>query len=1286
MSNFSGTERYKLHKKIGSGGMGTVYQATDNSRGINVALKCMHEITSGNLVAFKREFRSIADLHHPNLVRLLDLTDTGDELFYTMEFVDGVNLAQLIYGRSKRASALSAPDFQPEENKTTGGVALPISSIPSSSLSERDITKRLLADATDIERMYYLLPQILDALEFLHSHQIVHRDLKPDNILVTPNSKVKLVDFGIIKDMRPGRQTSRNPEQVVGTIQYMAPEQIHAKEITSHTDMYTLGCVLYEYFAGRLPFEGSAFEIMAQHLNEKPIPLESINPKVPKQLVDICNCLLAKNPSERLNIAQVRQVLGIVPQPQQRKSLAPEPHSNNKFVGRGASLNKISSQLERVREGQLELTLVDGDSGTGKTYLADEAIKVARQKGYRIFRGRCYEREQLAFRAFDGIMDDVSIALKHECSPEKESYMSKVRSLSWIFPSFNLLEKDVRPTSWSPFTDYSDEQTAENDPQTRRSKAYAAIKPMVELLTDNQPALFVIDDFHWADVESIEFLQGIVQNARRQPLLILCTYRSKEMDERERFGEFLRTSIAQATCTSITLKEFTYTETRRLARRVAEYDLSEAETLQIHEQAKGIPLFVKELTEYFVSNKQMSTTEALPSFSNLIEQRLLDLSKNARKVAVFMSAAQGPINAIQLQGFCELELPAFNQALHELTDKKIFRIVSTRIGRESLAPPAMSTSSRTSVPPVSMSDAFYDFYHDCIRIEAYGLLERETRTELHKRFAKILEIESPQPSEALAYHWRQAGYSKRAIVHGLRAAENSARCLAFSHAINSYNSILEEIETYGLVDDVSELFRSYERLAELYEFTGQYREAAEALRRGIQLLPSEDRYEGIRHQLTTHLAADLVKIGEVDAGTKIFNRLLSPFNLTLTKSFIKSLLNLGSLRGRLLVSSFVKRLFGRRRREISDKERNRLELFRRVSESFGFVSPLAMAEYQMRFQVESNRVNLPSAIVHSTALEAIYLASTNFDVSVNEKAHLLLDDANEVARSNNIPFAEAYTLGVRGFVDCAIGNWERARLELAEVIEGFKKQHALHRWEVRMCRSWLMLTEIFSGRVEQAADIAHEFCKQKESDIVQYSLGAWTLVEVHIQKGEIAEAEARLTEWASLIDHTQMTHFRFLYEVARNSVDAAYGRGQQVLDRMQRIEREVRDSGCTLGGWDLALWNLSGISAAITLMENNRLFDKERTYARGLAKQLLKRSPMFFRCMGHKFIALLHGLEGNDKAMMSSMRTALSLSETAGVPFYRLQCLVTARKIGVFDSSLTKELARLQVESHFRDA
>ena len=72
MSNFSGTERYKLHKKIGSGGMGTVYQATDNSRGINVALKCMHEITSGNLVAFKREFRSIADLHHPNLVRLLD--------------------------------------------------------------------------------------------------------------------------------------------------------------------------------------------------------------------------------------------------------------------------------------------------------------------------------------------------------------------------------------------------------------------------------------------------------------------------------------------------------------------------------------------------------------------------------------------------------------------------------------------------------------------------------------------------------------------------------------------------------------------------------------------------------------------------------------------------------------------------------------------------------------------------------------------------------------------------------------------------------------------------------------------------------------------------------------------------------------------------------------------------------------------------------------------------------------------------------------------------------------
>ena len=338
----------------------------------------------------------------------------------------------------------------------------------------------------------------------------------------------------------------------------------------------------------------------------------------------------------------------------------------------------------------------------------------------------------------------------------------------------------------------------------------------------------------------------------------------------------------------------------------------------------------------------------------------------------------------------------------------------------------------------------------------------------------------------------------------------------------------------------------------------------------------------------------------------------------------------------------------------------------------------------MRFQVESNRVNLPSAIVHSTALEAIYLASTNFGVSVNEKAHLLLDDANEVARSSNVPFAEAYTLGVRGFVDCAIGNWERARRELTEVIDGFRKQHALHRWEVRMCRSWLMLTEVFSGRVNRATDIAHEFCKQKESDIVQYSLGAWAIIEVHIQKGEVAEAEARLLEWGSLIDHTQMTHFRFLYEVARNSVDTAHGRGQQVLDRMRRIEREVRDSGCTLGGWDLALWNLSGINAAITLLESNRLFDKERSYARKLAGSLLKRSPMFFRCMGHRFLALLYGLEGNDKAMMSRMRTALSLSENAGVPYYRLQCLASARKAGVFDSSLIKELADLQTQTEFQ--
>ena len=166
--SFSGTDRYTITRRIGIGGMGTVYLARDQLRDSTVALKLMHEVSSSNLVTFKREFRSMADLRHQNLVRLLELTDTGNEIFYTMEHVDGLNLRDVIAQRPNRTSELSAPDTPLAELSKGANdrvPPLPISNLGSVSSPLRDASEvPPPAGATDIERMYQILPQILDSV------------------------------------------------------------------------------------------------------------------------------------------------------------------------------------------------------------------------------------------------------------------------------------------------------------------------------------------------------------------------------------------------------------------------------------------------------------------------------------------------------------------------------------------------------------------------------------------------------------------------------------------------------------------------------------------------------------------------------------------------------------------------------------------------------------------------------------------------------------------------------------------------------------------------------------------------------------------------------------------------------------------------------------------------------------------------------------------------------------------------------------------------------------------
>jgi CheY-like chemotaxis protein len=258
---------YRLQKKLGEGGMGAVYKAIHLPLNRIVAFKVLapdrlHDAEA--IARFLREIKAVGSLHHPNIVQGTDAGEADGIHFLVMEFVDGINLSDLVL----RRGPLSIPD-----------------------------SCELIAEAAI-------------GVHHAHEHGLVHRDLKPSNLMLTHAGCIKVLDFGLAR-LYEGATTVTDltsSGQILGTIGYMAPEQAFAKyAVSSRTDVYSLGCTLYKFLTGRTPFSGPAYDtpakILLAHALE-PVPLiQHYRPEVSPELAAILNRLLAKDPADRFESA-----------------------------------------------------------------------------------------------------------------------------------------------------------------------------------------------------------------------------------------------------------------------------------------------------------------------------------------------------------------------------------------------------------------------------------------------------------------------------------------------------------------------------------------------------------------------------------------------------------------------------------------------------------------------------------------------------------------------------------------------------------------------------------------------------------------------------------------------------------------------------------------------------------------------------------------------------------------------------------------------------------------------
>jgi predicted Ser/Thr protein kinase len=250
-------DRYELEELVGSGGMSSVYRAHDRLLERSVALKILHEQYTRDedyVERFRREARSVAQLAHPNIVTVIDRGEQEGRQFIVFEYVDGLNLKELVN----------------EEGP------LPV--------------------RTAIE----LALQVARGLSFAHEQGLVHRDVKPQNVLLDGDGRAKVTDFGIARSVDVDGMTITGT--IMGTSNYIAPEQARGQPVDDQTDVYSLGCVLYELLAGHPPYEGDNFVTVAmQHVND-PVPsVRDVRPDVPPRVDFAIQRAMAKDHQERFS-------------------------------------------------------------------------------------------------------------------------------------------------------------------------------------------------------------------------------------------------------------------------------------------------------------------------------------------------------------------------------------------------------------------------------------------------------------------------------------------------------------------------------------------------------------------------------------------------------------------------------------------------------------------------------------------------------------------------------------------------------------------------------------------------------------------------------------------------------------------------------------------------------------------------------------------------------------------------------------------------------------------------
>jgi len=1148
--------RYTVVGILGKGGMGVVYEAIDRERGQVVALKTLRKLDPYGLRRLKAEFRSVADVVHPNLVLLFELVADADDLFITMEYVPGEGLLDHVRG----------PGATPRANGRGASRAMTVPELLARSETDEDEVAPPL-DGPGIERLRRTLVQVVSGLSALHRAGKFHRDVKPSNVRVTPGGRAIVLDYGLVK----GDASADLYGPTAGTPSYMAPEQVLGERVTAATDLYAVGVMMYEALVGRKPFVGAAQFVLASKVHATPEPPRALVPDVPPELDVLCMDLLRASPEARPSAAEVvrrlggalewasgstgeltppgrheppsssgRRIAGAKPTPS-GSSTAPlaalgflpqserSPGSSRgtgqlsgpasgaappvALVGREAEVETLLAAHEAAKRGATIAVAVSGLSGVGKSSVVRGFLDRLRAGGDAIvLEGRCYERESVRFKAFDDIVDALGQVLRlMPWQARLDLVPEGIVELSRIFPVL----ADLAIASGA-------EGEVAPDPVELQRRAFGCLKGLFVRLARKKPLVVYVDDLQWGDSDSGRLLVELLSPPEPPPFLLVYTYRREEALGSAVLDDLARHDLGE-TLRDLQIGPLSLAQSAALARGLfgETEEPPQAELVEaIAREAEGNPFFVEQLVRHVAAGGALEV-----SLADLVAARLSVLSDDARRTLEIVAVAGRPLE----QGIAERAAKLAREDRASIPMLRAQGLVRTRGARH-----------RDTIEP----------YHDRVREHVTASLDERVRRAHHLAIAEALEATGRADAHDLALHFHGAGDLPRAYRHALRAAEHEAQGLAFERAAELFALALE-CAPRGAEGLVAVRIR----LAETLVCAGRSAEAAP------HFFAAAERSTGLRALDLRRLGAEqLLVSGRIDEGVAAFRPVLEHVGLSYPASPRRAVVATVARAAALEIRGT--KAVVRDPKTIPALDLARVDVAWSAGKGLLAVDSIRGGYFFIRTVEASLRAGEPLRIARSLGLYGMMVVYGG-ERSAEGRGMATLERALEMAEKLGDPTVLGTVRNCLGTAYMSVCRWREGLRWMESGIAMLEARTVGTSWEVAVCTSSCFNTRLWLGAFADIARLAPTWSRKAERLGDGFS---WVQAEHYVALADLARddpASARARVARTMAKWTE-NGFHFQHWLALKVYvwcDLYEGRTESAYARLARAFPTYEGSG-----------------------------------------------------------------------------------------------------------------------------